>query len=53
MYRLWKFDYLVNDELYSMDQICELFEIEILNLIYIEKTVGLILSEIMMEKIYS
>jgi hypothetical protein len=41
MYRLWKFDYLVNDELYSIDQIYELFEIGILILRYIEKTVGL------------
>jgi DNA-binding transcriptional MerR regulator len=32
---------LVNDELYSIDQICELFEIENFNLRYIEKTVGL------------
>ncbi|MBU3186894.1 MerR family transcriptional regulator [Clostridium estertheticum] len=32
---------IVNDKLYSIDQICELFKIENFNLSYIEKTVGL------------
>ena len=32
---------MVTDELYSIDQICDLFEIENFNLRYTEKTVGL------------
>ena len=45
---------IVNDKLYSIDQICALFKIENFNLRYIEKTVGLnIKRNNDSEKIYS
>ena len=45
---------IVNDELYSKDQVCVLFGIENLNLRYLEKTVGLnIKRNNDREKIYS
>jgi len=45
---------IINDELYSMDQICELLGIENFNLRYIEKTVGLDIKQNNVgEKIYS
>jgi len=45
---------IINDELYSINQICELLGIEDFNLRYIEKTVGLnIKRNNASEKIYS
>ena len=45
---------IINDELYSINQICELLGIEDFNLRYIEKTVGLnIERNNASEKIYS
>lgn len=45
---------IINDELYSTNQICELLGIEDFNLRYIEKTVGLnIKRNNASEKIYS
>lgn len=45
---------IINDELYSIGQICELLEIENFNLRYIEKTIGLnIKRNTVGERIYS